>query len=631
MKIHELVLTPTGAARFGDQVNRRLAEIERMLGIVDSERRAITRATGPTGSGGVATLPGGEEGQVLTKDPTEPSGARWADPEGAPVPEDGRGSVAVTTRSTVGGSASGATAIGDQAAATVDGATSVGRNTSAGNDSLAAGAYARAADRAVALGSSAQADGERAVAAGPNASAAGENAVAVGSDTSAAAVGAVAIGDGAQASSPYSASFGANLNTIGRGSVQLGGVEDAAAGDLSVNERLRANVRDLEIRRQLGIDPLGDYPDNPQTGILLYDEAGALWRLSVTTGGMLQVAGYEDAATAGWGPIPSAGARDWRSIHADADGSHLVATAVNASYGVDVLVSTNGGTTWTTRTPTGFGADMFWATIGISPNGARILLRGHSGASGEMLAYSANSGTSWTTRPPLPQTVGNFGMAASDDLSVLADIQDNVIYVSTDFGATWTPRPHQDTEAPAPTTVGVSGNGQVIIVAGDMIPQQGDGASAPPVVNPFVYGSIDGGATWSTIYRHSDIDSGIPYDLYLPRVTIDTDGDTIFGPGGYGGTMSRLSPTFENVSPVGGPARVATLGVSGSGARLVAAQSAGGVYYSSDAGATWGYVAGSADVTDYDAGRVWVDVAITRSGNRLYAALRDGQIYTRAL
>ena len=128
--------------------------------------------------------------------------------------------------------------------------------------------------------------------------------------------------------------------------------------------------------------------------------------------------------------MPTAAPRDaWVSLASSADGSILIGVATFGACGggclatSTVYLSTDSGATW---------IGMYTSAIGlfsavVSSDGTKLA------AAGDLSLVSTNGGISWVTN-----TFGGSGLAASSDSRRLLITTGNLIYVSPDWGTTWT-------------------------------------------------------------------------------------------------------------------------------------------------------------------------------------------------
>jgi len=117
--------------------------------------------------------------------------------------------------------------------------------------------------------------------------------------------------------------------------------------------------------------------------------------------------------------------RRWYAVDASNDGSVLAAVV----YGGQIYVSTNSGVSWTARD-----SNRNWGDIAVSADGTRMIAANRGG----QLYTSTNTGATWTAR----DSNRNWrGVASSADGTILAATVDGGrIYTSTNSGASWTQR-----------------------------------------------------------------------------------------------------------------------------------------------------------------------------------------------
>jgi photosystem II stability/assembly factor-like uncharacterized protein len=127
-------------------------------------------------------------------------------------------------------------------------------------------------------------------------------------------------------------------------------------------------------------------------------------------------------------------------------------------FGTNVIVSTNGGSTFTSNTSFG---NKFWRGLSGSSDGS-ILFASHVGGTGGA-ALSTDSGATWTDVTSSVGGAGTFwNTATSINGNKLVTAKDGgTIYVSQDAGTTWTEQTSAGTRAWE--GVGISSDGTTIM------------------------------------------------------------------------------------------------------------------------------------------------------------------------
>ena len=175
----------------------------------------------------------------------------------------------------------------------------------------------------------------------------GESSTAVGNTTEAAGWDSSAFGNGAAAMEEYtlaagnsanahgvkSVALGPDAQALGKGSLAMSGGLAQAPDSIAIlgprvinGERAVLGVRDLQLARQSGRDPLGQRPNGLQTGIIMTDSNGAKWRVTVSTSGTIAIAADTSLTTLDWTFQSSAGSfQNWTAIRASNTGQYAIA------------------------------------------------------------------------------------------------------------------------------------------------------------------------------------------------------------------------------------------------------------------------------------------------------------------
>jgi hypothetical protein len=108
----------------------------------------------------------------------------------------------------------------------------------------------------------------------------------------------------------------------------------------------------------------------------------------------------------------------WSSVACSADGTKLMATALDAYSTGGIFISTNSGATWTkTSAPD----DVLWASIACSVDGTKLVAITYNGGVGptnNLIYTSTNSGVTWV-QTSLPTSGATVAVASSADGSKL--------------------------------------------------------------------------------------------------------------------------------------------------------------------------------------------------------------------
>ena len=294
----------------------------------------------------------------------------------------------------------------------------------------------------------------------------------------------------------------------------------------------------------------------------------------------------------------SAPNRPWTSMAVSADGSRVVAVAGGSQGPYPQIVgqihtSTNSGITWdVTSAPT-----ASWNGVASSSDGRRLAAVIAFGT----IYTSTNFGVTWTaTTAPIAhwQSIASSGdgmklIAVEGCILPACDSSTAAIYTSADGGATWTPR------ISVYTTFSVASSAD-----GNHLAAASGGITI----------STNAGATWAL--------SGAPYTGYQ-AVASSWDGNRLVAvsPGWRIVTSTDGGSTWtQSNSPGSGWWSVCS---SANGSTLLAGVSYGSdsIYSSSDSGATW--IPNSAPTSVQ-----WKALASSADGNKLFAAINNGGIYT---
>lgn len=254
-----------------------------------------------------------------------------------------------------------------------------------------------------------------------------------------------------------------------------------------------------------------------ETYLHVSSDGGATWQqkmtdqprswdqLAMSTDGRVQIAtecgGYIYSSSdygQTWTTHFTDATRSWTDVAVSADGTRLVATVYNGG----VYISNDSGATWAQSM--GAGTHRFYRAV-MSADGEKIVIATYNGAVGEGLLYVSNDGGgTWQSIDTLTP-LGWQSLAMSADGSHIAasseaDAVNPGIYISTDGGATWA---LQTTPQMALYELAMSGDGSVIYAVnswGDLVYR---GEKQAPLVPMITFAralrmgamTIDGAAT----------------------------------------------------------------------------------------------------------------------------------------
>lgn len=137
-----------------------------------------------------------------------------------------------------------------------------------------------------------------------------------------------------------------------------------------------------------------------------------------------------------WTERQPAGAldKDWRALAADSDCTQLIAGVYNGR----LYTSADSGGTWTERQPAG-AANKNWQAIAANADGTILL----AGVYLARVYKSVNSGVDWAEVRPAGDANKNWytaAMSRTGRVMLLGEASTGDLYVSTDYGVTWTKR-----------------------------------------------------------------------------------------------------------------------------------------------------------------------------------------------
>ena len=230
-----------------------------------------------------------------------------------------------------------------------------------------------------------------------------------------------------------------------------------------------------------------------------------------------------------------------------------------------------------------------WAAISSSSDGTKLVAVAGNGSA--LPVYSLDSGKSWTTSPywAIPTSGATDVASSADGRKVVVVSYDNKMFLSTDYGATWTEK---------------SMLGNWLAVS-----SSSDGTKLVAVGVNLISVSTDSGATWTTKKT----------GFWWRDVTSSADGTKIVAASSYGtGYLYFSSDSGNTWTTKGALLDWTSVASSSDGTKLVAAVDNGQIYVSTDFGDTW---------TAKDSNRRWWSLASSSDGTKLIAGVLSGQIY----
>ena len=257
--------------------------------------------------------------------------------------------------------------------------------------------------------------------------------------------------------------------------------------------------------------------------------------------------------------------------------------------GAGVYVSTDAGVNWTQRRRT---INRRITRVLVSQiDATRVYVAGQSG-----FELSTDAGVTWTTLRA--GQISDAAIDPNDPDTLYICVQNDRIYKTTDGGTTWTP-----------LNAGPTGGGAnwLRIAVGD------NGASGSNFLVVKSVGTVskstDGGTTWTTIAGSH----GSGWTGWCDLIAVAPDDENVFIAGGVWLDRTTNGGTTW-VAPAGLHADQQSVVFSPSSPNIVYASNDGGVYRSTDKGATWKMINHGLVVTQfYDVGS-WSDISTVLGG-----------------
>ncbi|MCK9393245.1 bacterial Ig-like domain-containing protein [bacterium] len=284
-------------------------------------------------------------------------------------------------------------------------------------------------------------------------------------------------------------------------------------------------------------------------------------------------------------------------------------TGSNTIYG-----SSDFGTTWSTASqPQGSATSYYFEGLAASGNGSRLLAGSSSGIDLDLgrLFVSSDYGATWTeTQPSGNVTVVWSRLAISNDGSKMYAAGYNGpgysgwhIYLSTNYGTTWT----ELTGIQRWLSFDISTNGAYVY--------------ASNATENKLYKSSDYGTTWAEIGSYANDLSVSGDGARIIYSNTKWSGSTIVSGGNlylssnYGATITEIFPAGSGIKGW------RTQGMSSNGARMIAGIRSGRIYMSLDYGSTWSEIRPLGDVNTTLSG-----VRFSTDGSRVLLII-DGVLY----
>jgi hypothetical protein len=301
----------------------------------------------------------------------------------------------------------------------------------------------------------------------------------------------------------------------------------------------------------------------------------------------------------------------WISVASSADGTRLVATARGPA---GVCISTDSGATWTNSTSTPSLFEYWnWGAVATSADGYRVVAAGGYGIPcGGYICALPYSGP-WRMANAPSNSWGAVAASADGTRLIAAGNGwssgwgDSLIYTSTNSGASWVP-----TTAPSNswTSVASSWDGTRLAAAGNYYPS-GDG---------LIYISTNSGANWTPTTAPSAQWRAVASTAEGTRL-VAAVGQKIYSSTNSGATWQPTSAPATNWQSLASSADGMKLAAGTSGLHLSNqwASAAGGIWLSTNGGATWVESTAGPDS--------WISLASSANGNILAASASSGQLH----
>ncbi len=274
-----------------------------------------------------------------------------------------------------------------------------------------------------------------------------------------------------------------------------------------------------------------------------------------------------------------------------------------ASDGFNLDRLTDQGKTWTSVSG---GATFAGGAISYAPSNPNTMLAGR----GHGTIKSVDGGVNWFSEVDLNagSPANAIAFQPDNELTIYAGVGIGWgLYKSTNGGATWT----NPVSSRAVTAVAIdTSNTSVVYVGTGNYSSYTDGLMK----------TTDGGNTWSTILANTDVSSVVVDPSNTQRVYVGTTNGTVYGSQDGGATWSNLSGIT-----IAAPVSALAFDPQNS-SHIWAATSGQGLFYSGDRGATWG--ADNAGLTDLNVVALSVQpvapydvLAVTHGGKAFWAAI----------
>ena len=289
------------------------------------------------------------------------------------------------------------------------------------------------------------------------------------------------------------------------------------------------------------------------------------------------------------GGTADAGTTEYNSRDAEFLGSALITTS-----------------SWIKRFPTGIDEEIYWRSCASSSDGSTLIV----GVSAGRLYISSDYGVTWTERQPAGDVdEAWYGLASDSDGSnlIVSGVYGRV-WTSVDSGANWTER--------RPT-------GEDVDRWWDAVDSDSDGSNLMAAINgKRLYTSANSGVDWTERQPDGNRDRGW-------RVAVSNDDGSFlmaaWGPTGRAYTSDDSGATWTERQPLGDIGESWYSGACDSdGSNLIIAATNGRIYTSANYGVDWT----ERRPSGYDGNFDWRSCTSDADGSHLFVCRFNGRVYS---
>ena len=210
----------------------------------------------------------------------------------------------------------------------------------------------------------------------------------------------------------------------------------------------------------------------------------------------------------------------WTSLASSADGTKIAAVSRAVAGSTGVVISTDGGSTWTAYSVPGYhpySNEQDWVDVTMSSDGTAIAVAEQNGD----IHTSTNGGVMWTDQSSAGSRFWMAITSSADGKTIAGILLNGSIYLSTDGGATWTVQ--QGTSgngSQMSADIASSASGSRLVATDGSYMYVGIGAPTCTISispNPVAYGS-SATVTWSSTNANTSF--YINHIGYIPPATV---------------------------------------------------------------------------------------------------------------